>query len=66
MQKAYEVILGIWRDERGLSTIETIIGVLILGGAAAMVGYGLSAGYRGLAGSIVRTIESADPNAAGP
>ncbi len=52
-----------WRDERGgIITTETVGYVLIIGGAAAMIGYGLAAAMRGLAGKNVKTIKCADPS----
>jgi len=51
-----------WRDQRGaLTTVEVIGYVLIFGGITALVGYGLAAAYRGLAGSVIKTIKDADP-----
>ena len=51
-----------WRDERGsILTTENIGYTLLIGGATAMIGYGLSAAYRGLAGRNVLTIKCADP-----
>lgn len=51
-----------WKDERGgILTAETIGYVLLFTGAAALVGYGLSVAYRGLAGKNVLIIKCADP-----
>lgn len=55
-------IYRLWQDERGLITAELVIGILLLVGAAAAVGYGMSAALRGLAGSVIQTIKDADPN----
>ncbi|MBO8160684.1 MAG: hypothetical protein H0Z24_03525 [Thermosipho sp. (in: Bacteria)] len=54
-------------DEKGAVTTVEIIGyTIILGGATALIGYGLSAAMRGLAGSVIKNIKSADPNNPGP
>jgi hypothetical protein len=54
---------SIWHDQRGAVTTVEIIGYTVLiGGATALVGYGLTTAYRGLTGSVIKTIKDADPN----
>lgn len=50
-------------DDRGAITTVEVIGYTILfAGAAALVGFGLTAAYRGLTGSVINEIQQADPN----
>jgi len=50
-------------DERGAVTTVEIIGyTIIIIGATTLIGFGLSAAYRGLAGSVIKEIKNADPN----
>ena len=57
-----KTLKGFWKDERGFTlTIEQIGLALIIGGAVAMIGYGLAAAMRGLAGKDVLIIKCADP-----
>lgn len=58
----FNAVKEIWKDERGgITTIELIGYTLLIGGATAMVGYGISAALRGLAGKDVLIIKCADP-----
>lgn len=51
-----------WNDDQGaVNTVEIIGYSVLIGGAAALVGYALSGGMRGLAGSVIKTIKNADP-----
>lgn len=50
-----------WKDEKGSVTIEHIGWALLIGGATAMVGYGIAAAMRGLSGKDVLIIKCADP-----
>ncbi|WP_338826348.1 hypothetical protein MTBGP_11600 [Moorella thermoacetica] len=48
-------------ERGGVITLEHIIWALIIAGAAAGVGYGVSAALRGLAGKNVLIIKCSDP-----
>ncbi len=48
-------------NEKGISTVEVIVLVILLAGAASLVGYAMTAGSRGLAGKTIQVIENADP-----
>ena len=52
------VIKKLWNDENGMTTMEIIIGSTLLGGAALLVGYGMTAGFRGKTGDVVGDLES--------
>lgn len=56
-----ENVKKLWRDERGVEIIQVVVWTLIGVGAAAMIGYGIAAAMRGLAGKQVLTIKCADP-----
>lgn len=58
----WKTIKSWWDDDRGaVNTVEIIGYSVLIGGAAALVGYALSGGMRGLAGSVVKTIKDAAP-----
>lgn len=52
-------LVQIWRDERGAQiTVENIGWVLLMLGAVALVGYGLTALMRGKAGAIMTSMQN--------
>ena len=51
------IIKRLWNDENGMTTMEIIIGSTLLGGAALLVGYGMTAGFRGKTGDFVGDLE---------
>jgi len=54
---------NIWHDQKGaVTTVELIGYTLLIGGATALIGFGLTTTYRGLTGSIIKEIKDADPN----
>lgn len=56
-------MLALWKDDQGaVNTVEIVGYAVIIGGAAALVGYALSGGMRGLAGSVIKTIKNAAPS----
>ena len=57
-----KTLKGFWKDERGGITTTEVIGyTLLIGGATALVGYGISAAMRGLGGKNALMIKCADP-----
>lgn len=53
----------LWQDQKGaVTTVELIGYTILIGGAAALVGFGLTTAYRGLTGSVIKEIQDADPN----
>ncbi|KJS10684.1 MAG: hypothetical protein VR67_17545 [Peptococcaceae bacterium BRH_c8a] len=47
----------LWNDENGLTTMEIIIGTVLLGGAATLVGFALTSGFSGKTGDFVGDLE---------
>lgn len=55
--------INLWQDQKGaITTVELIGYTILIGGAAALVGFGLTTAYRGLTGSVIKEIQDADPN----
>ncbi len=52
------ILKKLWKDEGGLTTLEIIIGAILLGGAAILVGYAMTSGFRGKTGDFVGDLES--------
>jgi Flp pilus assembly pilin Flp len=53
----------LWQDQKGaVTTVELIGYTILIGGAAALVGFGLTTAYRGLTGSVIKEIQAADPH----
>lgn len=58
-----KILNKLWHDQRGgITTVELIGYTILIGGATALVGYGLTTAYRGLTGSVIKEIKDADPN----
>lgn len=55
MQAAFQAL---WRDERGaITTVEAIGYTVLIGGLVALVGFGLTALYRGKAGNLFNAVK---------
>jgi Flp pilus assembly pilin Flp len=52
------VMKKLLKDENGMTMLEIIIGSTVLGGAALLVGYSLTAGFRGKTGDFVGDLEN--------
>ena len=52
------ILKKLWKDESGLTTLEIIVGSILLGGAATLVGYAMTTGFSGKTGDFVGDLES--------
>lgn len=64
-QKAKELAVAFWTDEDGAHIVEYIIGVVLLGAAAAAVGLGVMSTGRAKTGEIMEDINGFQATAAG-